>query len=191
MNVGQNQSGTDRPSDRVRGAAEPPVRIFFLDNIAGLTIYGSGALSMMMILVGFFSGDPVVMLASLFPMALAAYHLPIRRNDHPQIVVTDHGLFLDGLGVIPWRETTDVDLWGPESEETDGENELVVTTKHAIEFTIEPQMDLTLFRTFQVMVWRLEELNVIRIRLEPLNVEPAFLAGEARRRLRRSRNWIH
>ncbi len=182
--------------------ADEPLHIFFADGLARGTIWSSGTVAGALIILGFVSGDPLLMLSSLMPMAVSAYHLPMAQNDRAQLVLTDQGVFIDGLGVIPWTEIQNAALWDPQApQDADGYRpgadaaldpavELILETRHAIEFTVDPQMDLSLMRTFQVMVWRLEELNVLRIRLEPLNVDPLFLADAVRRSLRRSRNWF-
>ncbi len=167
----------------------PPLRVYFLDGIIQPLVFGTGIVALLLIITGFVNQDGFVMLMSLIPMAVAGYHLPMRLNDRPQLIIDDDGLFVEGLGSIIWLDITDIDLRAVTSDDPDSVPELVITTRESIEYTIEPQADLTIARTFQVMVWRLEELNVLRIRLHTLNVDPDFLFAEVRRRLRRSRNW--
>ncbi len=184
---------------RVSGeeAADWPQDIFFVKDQARPTIWASGILAFCLIASGFVLADPVLMLTSLMPMAVSAYHLPMARNDRPQVILSQAGIFIDGLGLIPWVDIQSAELWDPLSVEgATGSGsaivgtELIIETRHHIEFTIDPQQDLTLARTFQVMVWRLEELNIVRVRMDPLDIDPVDFAGEVRRRLRRSRNWV-
>ncbi len=168
-------------------ATKEPLRIFFERSVGRPIVYGAGALALLLILYGFFRQDAVLMLSSLMPMAFSAFHLPALRNDQPQIEVHDEGLYLDGLGLIPWAEITDIELEDPET--TTAGHEIVIATRESLEMCIVPQRDLTLMRTFQIMVWRLEELSVLRIRLRNLNVDADYLFGDIRARLRRSRNW--
>ncbi len=173
-----------------------PLRIFFNDGIGRPIVYGAGILAFVLILYGFIREDVVLMLLSLVPMAFSGYHLPALHNDRPQVIVADRGLYLDGLGLIPWEEIEEIDYYDPSLDEDDDERdedvallppEIVVLTSHSLEVVIDPQSDLTLSRTFQIMAWRLEELDLIRLRLGILNVDPDFLITDMRLRLRKAR----
>ncbi len=175
--------------DTAPGDPEQPLRIFFNPDSGRAVVYGAGAIAFFMILYGFINTDAFLMLTSLVPMAVSAYHLPAMHNEKPQIEVFDQGLYLDGLGVIPWEAVVDIEILDPESGETTIP-ELIVETRDSIEAVIDPQRGLTLMRTFQIMVWRLEELNLLRVKLHQLNVDPDFLGADIRRRLRQSRTRV-
>ncbi len=169
--------------------------VYFTEGRGRMAIWLSGVFALVLILGGFILADPILMLTSLMPMAVSGYHLPMARNERPQIVICEQGLTIDGLGHVDWAEVHDIDLWEPAGLDhsafgTETLSELIVETTHNIEFTIDPQQDMTLMRTFQVMVWRLEELNVVRIRLGLLDVDPDLLVRRARTQLRHSRGWI-
>ncbi|MGF1454220.1 MAG: hypothetical protein ACFB6R_02450 [Alphaproteobacteria bacterium] len=182
-------------SKRGAGPNEEPFEIFFAEGRGEIAIWLAGGFALALILSGFILADPILMLTSLMPMAVSAYHLPMARNDHPQLVISARGITIDGLGHMDWEEIQNVDLWEPAGLDhsafgTETLSELIVETASNIEFTIDPQQDMSLIRTFQVMVWRLEELNIVRVRLGPLDVDPDALVRRARTELRHSRGWI-
>ena len=69
--------------------------------------------------------------------------------------------------------------------EEDGEvvAELSIVTFQSLEEIIDPQTDLTLLRTFQIMSWQLEDMHIIRVRLNLLDVDPEALYKDIWQRL--------
>lgn len=179
--------GTTPGSGTYAGVGRP-LRIFFVHDYARAVIYSAATMAFLMIVIGFVRQDVMLMILSLLPIGVTSYHLPAMQNTKPQLIVSDSGIFVDGLGEIPWSEVTDAELVRPGSENS-SDAELVISTSEALEYIIHPQLDLTLLRTFQIMIWRLEEVDVIRLHLGALNVDPAVLFEDVRRRRRGLHGW--
>ena len=165
---------------RAAGDLRPPFRVYFDQHLAGMWIHLPGFVAFFFILTGFFAGDAVVMLLSLLPMGVAFYHQPLIR-EMPQMEVSADGLFLDGLGLICWEDILSVEL---EETEIGGRYhaELLIQTKDTIESVLEDQRGLTLARSLQLMVWRLEDLDELTVKLTRLRVDTSDLTAEIRHR---------
>jgi hypothetical protein len=142
-----------------------------------------GAFALVLIVFGYLIGDPFLMMMSLMPIGVAAYHLPAQRNDRPQITVSDDGIRLDGMGLLPWPVIDEIELF--DAGEEDGEQmvALTIVTLQSLEEIIDPQTDLTLLRTFQIMSWQLEDMHIIRVQLNLLDVDPEILYKDIWHRL--------
>lgn len=162
------------------GDLRPPFRVYFDRHLAGMWIHLPGMVAFFLIITGFFAGDAAVMLLSILPMGVAFYHQPLIR-DMPQIEVSADGLFLDGLGLICWEDIIAVEL---EEMEIGGRPyaELQIQTKDTIETVLEDQRGLTLARSIQVMVWRLDDLDELTVKLNRLRVDTSDLMAEIRHR---------
>lgn len=188
-----NEAGNIGPWGGVSSAgnadtAGRPLRIFFVHDYGRPVVYAAATMAILLIIVGYARQDAIMMILSLMPIAASAYHLPAMQNINPQLIVSDEGIFVDGLGVIPWNAISEVELFNADPEETE-DSELILKTSEALEYILQPQTDLTLMRTFQIMIWRLEDIDVIRLQLSPLNVDPGVLFQDVRRRRRGLYGW--
>lgn len=174
------RTGTGRLSGTLNGDLRPPFRVYFDYHLAGLWIHLPGFVAFFLIITGFFAGDAGVMLLSLLPMGVAFYHQPLVR-EMPQIEISADGLFLDGLGLICWEDIISVEL---EEMEIGGRPhaELHIETADTIEAVLEDQRGLTLARSLQVMIWRLDEMNELTVKLNRLRVHTDDLMAEIRHR---------
>lgn len=162
------------------GAARPPFRVFFDRRQGGTWVYGPSIIAAFLIVTGFLAGDPLVMLTSLFPMSVSYFHQPLIRG-MPQLEVNADGLFLDGLGLICWEDMATVEL-----EEFEAGrrviSELIIETRDPLERVLQEQKGLTLARSLQIMVWRLEDVDAVAVKLMRLRTDPADLMAEIRHR---------
>lgn len=179
MRVFFESAGVSRggSSGRVPGELRPPFRVYFDRHLAGSWIQLPGFVAFFLIIAGFFAGDAGVMLSSLLPMGTAFYHQPLIR-DMPQIEVSADGLFLDGLGLICWENITAVELQAGGRTHA----ELLIETRDTIESVLEDQIGLSLARSLQVMVWRLDDMNELSVKLDRLRVDTGDLMAEIRHR---------
>lgn len=162
------------------GAARPPFRVFFDRRYGETWVYGPGVIAFLLIVSGYLSGDALVMLTSLFPMSISFYHQPLIRG-MPQLEVNADGLFLDGLGLICWEDMATVELeeFGAGRRTI---SELIIETREPLELVLQEQKGLTLARSLQIMVWRLEDADAVAVRLMRLHTDPADLMAEIRHR---------
>ncbi len=180
MRVFFEGTGTSRVSSTVSGALRPPFRVYFDYRLAGLWIHLPGMVAFFLIITGFFAGDAGVMLSSLLPMGIAFYHQPLVR-EMPQIEVSAEGLFVDGLGLICWDDIIAVEL----EEMPIGSRlhaELHIETADTIEAVLEDQRGLTFARSLQLMIWRLDDMNELTVKLDRLRVHTDDLMAEIRHR---------
>jgi hypothetical protein len=177
----QSSSGAVRSGGGMaNGDLRPPFRVYFDHHLAGMWIHLPGMLAFFLIITGFFAGDAAVMLLSLLPMGVAFYHRPL-ISEMPQMEISADGLFLDGLGLICWEDILSVEL----DEMIIGGRphaELLIETADTVEAVLEDQKGLTLARSLQVMIWRLEDMNELTVKLTRLRVDTGDLMAEIRHR---------
>ena len=67
-------------------------------------VYGGAAIGALLAFISLVTGMSLVLALALVSFLVAAFFYPYIETHAPQLAVTADGLFLSGIGLIPWRE---------------------------------------------------------------------------------------
>ncbi|MGI9524896.1 MAG: hypothetical protein ACR2PG_24970 [Hyphomicrobiaceae bacterium] len=131
----------------------------------------------------FVSGSEIVLALALFFALTAYYFYPLVESDKVRLGAGEHGVFIEGFGIIPWRSIGGIGLstYAVRSIEV---NELNIKLSRALpNALIADWRSLPYHRLLMKLPWAMSRDNVVRINLEPFRGSPAeILSGLSRMR---------
>ncbi len=123
--------------------------------------------------IGFYlSGGHSVLLALGVSAACVSYYFFPLIEGRARLGASQYGIFVDGLGLIPWREINDL-LLRTYAVRTMDNKELHIQLKRNLDTAL--IMDWRrqpIYRLLMKLPWKLEGDNLVRIRLEPFGNDP-------------------
>ena len=133
---------------------------------------------------GWFVAGSEIVLALAFFFALTGYYFyPLIESNKVRLGAGEHGVFIEGFGIIPWRSIDGISLstYAVRSIEID---ELNIKLSRALpNALIADWRSLPYHRLLMKLPWSMSRDNVVRINLEPFRGSPAEIhAGLTRLR---------
>ncbi|MGI9425294.1 MAG: hypothetical protein ACR2PA_19025 [Hyphomicrobiaceae bacterium] len=117
-------------------------------------------------------GSEISLLLAAFFAITGYYFYPLIETGRVRIGAGEHGIFIEGLGVIPWRSIKDIRLntYAVRSIEV---NELDIELSHALpKALIADWRSLPYHRLLMKLPWSMTRDGVVRINLEPFPEAP-------------------
>lgn len=153
-----------------RGKGEFRVYICFLIAIIGFVL-------------AYLSGNQVAIALGIIFLAIAYYYFPLTETGKMRLGAGEHGIFIEGLGIIPWRAVSNItnSMYAIRTIEVNELNiQLVQTLPKSL---VADWRSLPFYRLVMKLPWTMGRDNVIRINLEPFDGKPDDILAAL------TRNW--
>lgn len=127
-------------------------------------------------------GSEIPLIFALLCFSTAYHFYPLVENGKPRIGAGEHGVFIEGFGILPWRSIQDISLstYAIRSIEV---NELQIKLARSLPAALSADWrKMPLHRLAMKVPWRMGSDNTIRINLEPFPGEPEEICAAFQRR---------
>lgn len=114
-----------------------------------------------------FTGNDIALLFAVLAFGTSFYFYPLVETDRPRIGAGEHGVFIEGFGLIPWRSIDDLSL------STYAIRSIQVSELHIKLAKSLPQAlaadwrSLPWHRLLMMLPWKMGSDNIVRVNLEP------------------------
>ncbi|WP_425062355.1 hypothetical protein [Pyruvatibacter mobilis] len=153
-----------------------------------MMVYGGTFFGLFFLLGGVMSSVPGLYLLAIVMLAAAFYFFPMVRTEKAQLKVEPKGLYLDGMGWLPWTGIRNVRIYD-RSVRTIRNAHLELTLAAPIEEIVISEDKEDPLRDLMTKVWspkRGEDgraATVVVVKLEPLRASPEEILAAIRRHL--------
>lgn len=164
--------------------SEADKSVFYFDTSEGdKLVTGGRAIAIILAIIVFFTGYFMIAALILLALAVSLHYGPMANRKRPQLVLTDQGLVVDGLGRLPWRDVRDMERTDFHTR-TIQLTELVLTTGRPLDEAVEPMRSMSFLRRLQTMIWAKRGDNQLRLKLNSLKGKPEEIEAALRAHLR-------
>ncbi|MEO1543066.1 MAG: hypothetical protein AAFR75_03485 [Pseudomonadota bacterium] len=159
--------------------------VAYSTDMANARVYGVGGVGVVLLVSGIWQGFMPAILGGLGLILFAAHFLPMAETDTPRIGASQYGAFIEGLGLIAWRDIEDI-KHVTIAVRTMTTHELQLKLSQPIpDVLLADWRQLPWYRLFMHLPWRMSDGNVVRIPLDTLSRPP----DEIERAFRRMRDF--
>lgn len=135
-------------------------------------VYGVGGAGIVLLVTAVFQGTPVVFALGLAALGFAVYYLPLVDTTRARIGATQYGIFIEGLGLIGWRDISEIKLVSI-AVRTMMTHELHIKLVRPIpSVLLADWRNLPWYRLITYLPWRMSDDNVVRIPLDQMSRPP-------------------
>lgn len=130
------------------------------------------------------TGSNVALALAAFFAVAAFYFFPLIETGRPRLGAGEHGIFVEGFGVLAWRSVSDIRL-ASRAVRSILVQELQITLSRPLsQAVIADWRDLPYHRLLMRLPWRMPNENTIYVNLEPFGGDPEQIVAEIKRRWR-------
>lgn len=129
-------------------------------------------------------GSEISLIFALLSFAISYHFYPLIETGKPRIGAGEHGVFIEGFGVIPWRSVADISVstYAIRSIEV---NELHIKLSRALPGALSADWrSMPWYRLAMKLPWKMGADNTVRINLEPFTGRADEIATAFNRRRR-------
>jgi hypothetical protein len=154
-------------------------------------VYGVGGFGVFLLVTAFFQQSVVLFLLALAALAFAAYNFPLIETDRTRIGANQYGIFVEGLGLIDWRDIEDIKLVSI-AVRTMMTHELMIKLDQPIPRSLLADWrKMPWPRLMMHLPWRMAHDNVVRIPLDAMGPAPEEIERNFKRMWRFYRSSGH
>lgn len=136
--------------------------------------YGGLVAAVVLALAAQGAGGAVLWIAALIALLLALHNWPLVRQLSAALSVSEYGLYLDGLGLVPWESVQAARVEERKLGKT-ALPELVVDVDAEALKAVMAAPPVGALRRLQYRPWRVAGGRLLRVDLTPLGVDPKGL----------------
>ena len=135
-------------------------------------VYVAFAIGALFIGFWLFNGNGIALLLGVLAIGTSFYFYPLIESGRPRAGAGEHGVFIEGFGLIPWRSVDDIRL------STYAVRSIQVSELHIKLSKSLPQAlaadwrSLPWHRLLMMLPWKMGSDNIVRINLEPFPGSP-------------------
>lgn len=135
-------------------------------------VYIVGGAGVVAVVTGFFQGSPLLLIIGLAAILFAVRYLPLVDTKRARIGATQYGVFADGLGLIGWRDVTDIKLV-PIAVRTIMTHELQITLARPVpDVLLADWRQRPWYRLIAYLPWRMTDDKTVRIPVDQMSRRP-------------------
>lgn len=119
-----------------------------------------------------FNGNEIALLFAVLAFGISFYFYPLVETERPRIGAGEHGIFIEGFGLIPWRSVQDIMLstYAVRSIQV---SELHIKLSKSLPNALAADWrSLPWHRLLMKLPWKMSADNIVRINLEPFPGKP-------------------
>lgn len=144
------------------------------------------ALAMAALFAGFWilNGSEIALLFAVLAFGVGFYFYPLVESGRPRIGAGEHGIFIEGFGLIPWRSVHDISLstYAVRSIQV---NELHIKLSKTLPDALSADWRSVPFhRLLMKLPWQMGADSIVRINLEPFPGPPQEIVQAFQRKWR-------
>ena len=145
-----------------------------------MAVYGGALVSAFMLSLAVAWWHIGMLIGSLLCLGIVLYYLP-KVLKRPALVITEHGLFVDGLGVLPWVVVAHAEMVD-KAIRSIRNAEIHLTLTGPLDNVLEPLAQKSIWRNYMYKIWSQPNPGSITFKMEPLWASPdeIFSAIKAR-----------
>ena len=153
-----------------------------------MMVYGGTFFGLFLLLGGIMSGEPTLYILAILLLGSAFYFFPMVRLDKAQMRVEPRGLYLDGMGWLPWTAIRDVRMYD-RSVRTIRNAHLELRLAGSVEDVLVAEDKQDPLRDLMTKVWSVSRApdgthaGLVTVKLEPLQKSPEEILAAIRRYL--------
>ena len=158
-------------------------RIGYAKGKGEFRVYICLVLSAVFFTVWYFSGSEIVLVLALFFGGAGYYFYPLIESGKMRLGAGEHGIFIEGLGIIPWRAIVSItnSMYSIRTIEV---NELTIKLAGPLpKMLVADWRSLPRYRLLMKLPWSMGRDNIVRVKLEPLDGRPDEIVDAL------NRNW--
>lgn len=141
------------------------------DNVE-FPVYALAAVAAILVAVAFVTGRALWLALGAAAAGVTYYNLPLLDTGRPTIGANQYGIFIQALGLIPWRAIERIELV-PIYQRTMVFHELhIVLGAPLANALVADWRKQPFHRSLMRLTWRMRGPNVVRINVEPFNQPP-------------------
>ena len=130
---------------------------------------------------GLFRGSEIAVFIGLLFLMTAYYFYPLTEAQKVRLGAGEHGVFIEGLGIIPWYAIQSIEV-STSFVRTMEVSELKIKLSYSLpNALIADWRSLPWHRLLMKLPWTMGRHNVVRINLEPFPAEPAAILAALHR----------
>lgn len=135
-------------------------------------VYVCLVISIICVLGWFFYDSEIALALAVFFGATGYYFYPLIETDKARLGAGEHGIFIEGFGIIPWRAIEGIEL-STYAIRTIEVNELTLKLARSLpNALIADWRSLPYHRLLMKLPWSMTRDNTVRINLEPFAGQP-------------------
>lgn len=153
-----------------------------------MMVYGGTFFGLFLLLGGVMSGEPALYILSILLLGAAFHFFPMVQLDRAQMRIEPRGLYLDGMGWLPWTAIRDVRMYN-RSVRTIRNAHLELKLAGSVEDVVTSEDKQDALRDLMTKVWSVSrapdgtQAGLVTIKLEPLQKSPEEILAAIRRYL--------
>ncbi len=151
-----------------------------------MMVYGGTFFGLFALAGGLVSGQPVPLILAALMLGSAFYFFPMIRTERAQLRVEARGLYLDGMGWLPWTSIRDVRMYD-KSVRTIRNTQLELQLIGPVKDFVMPDANQGALRAFMTRIWSVKpgadsgNAEMVLVRLEPLRAKPEEILASMQR----------
>lgn len=119
-----------------------------------------------------FNGSEIALLCALVAFGVSFYFYPLVESERTRAGAGEHGIFIEGFGLVPWRAIEDVTLSTYAVRSIEVSELHIKLSKSLSEALAADWRSLPWHRLLMKLPWKMGADNIIRINLEPFPGTP-------------------
>lgn len=144
-------------------------------------VYVCFVVSVVCLLGWFFRGSEIALALAVFFGATGYYFYPLVETGKARLGAGEHGVFIEGFGVVPWRAIEKIEL-STYAVRTIEVNELTLKLGRSLpNALIADWRSLPYHRLLMKLPWSMTRDNTVRINLEPFANRPDEIVAALQR----------
>ncbi|MEM9357063.1 MAG: hypothetical protein AAGB04_12700 [Pseudomonadota bacterium] len=144
-------------------------------------VYVCLAVAVICLLGWFFRGSEILLALAVFFGGTGYYFYPLIETEKARLGAGEHGVFIEGFGVIPWRSIENIEL-STYAVRTIEVNELTLRLAKSLpNALIADWRSLPYHRLLMKLPWSMTRDNTVRVNLEPFAGRPDDITAALKR----------
>jgi hypothetical protein len=144
-------------------------------------VFGCLGGAVVLVFLWFISGHPAPLVLATLAAAAGYYYFPLVERKKARLGAGEYGVFLEGLGVIPWHAIGEVKHASYFVRTMKIDELHLVLTKALPKNLIADWRSLPWFRLLMKLPWSITQDNVVKVTLEPFGGKPQAVVESVRR----------
>lgn len=136
------------------------VGFHYRKGIGETMVYGPLFIAVVLALGGLSRGLPFLFWASPIALGFTLFHLPMIKKDHPPLIAEARGLYVSGLGLLPWSAIRAA-AYRERRLRSLRIGQIVVSLVGAPDVSLTKADPAPFWRRWQTKVWQVEDRDLV------------------------------
>ncbi|MBU2533949.1 MAG: hypothetical protein KKB37_14505 [Alphaproteobacteria bacterium] len=124
------------------------------------------------LVAGILRGSEIAYFLAFLAGGTSFYFYPLTETDRPRIGAGEHGIFIEGFGLIPWRSVRDISLSTYYVRSIQVSELHIALSRQVPNALAADWRQIPFYRLLMKLPWQMRSDNIVRINLEPFPGTP-------------------